>query len=168
MKRAWLIRWHFCAPSEEEQLKKIGIDNKIIDVVNTRKTFDQVIDMVKDIYRQTLLSLSEKIFLEHYSEGKKRKKYFFQRISMFTNCNTPLYRHYMKSFRENGMNHPVTENLYSKWRKYPVHAIIGNNPALEAILVYNVFCYKNVGGVEILEWAELLADGTFKKEAYEI
>lgn len=73
----------------------------------------------------------------------------------------------MKSFRENGMNHPTTNKLFSQWRKYPIYINIGVNPTLEAKLVFNFAVYQNKDGIEMAEWDEQLEDGTFKKERYE-
>lgn len=167
MKKVWLIQWACYGQNEDECLKRAEIKEKIVDVINVRKTFEQVMDIAKDIYRRAQLSLPEKIFLENYSNGKKRKKDFFQRTPIFTNYTTNAYWDFMKSFRENGMNHPTTNKLFSQWRKHPIHIIIGINPTLEAKLVFNLIVYQNKNGKEIVEWDEQLEDGAFQKEIYE-
>lgn len=78
MKKAWLVRWGCYGQNEKECLKRAGIKEKIVDVISVRKTFTQVMDTAKEIYCRAQLSLSEKIFLENYSNGKKRKKIFFK------------------------------------------------------------------------------------------
>ena len=168
MKRAWLIQWEFHVHDEVKALQNIGIQNKIIDLVNVRKTFEQIISMTKDIYCRSQLSLSERVFLEHYSEGRRRKEEFFKRVPVSTNHNTIAYRDYMISFRENGINHPATEKLFLEWRKFPTYVIVGYDPSIEARLVSNLVIYKISDGKEMVEWDEQLTDGTYCKKSYEI
>lgn len=167
MKKAWLVRWGCYGQNENRCLRRVGIKEKIVDVISVRKTFKQIMDIAKEIYCREQLSISEKIFLENYSNGKKRKKDFFQRTPIFTNYTTNAYWDFMKSFRENGMNHPTTNKFFSQWRKHPIHISIGINPTLEVKLIFNLVVYQNKDDIETIEWDEQLVDGTCKKERYE-
>ncbi|MCX6813506.1 MAG: hypothetical protein NTV77_03475 [Candidatus Azambacteria bacterium] len=78
MKKAWLVQWGFHAQNEDECLRRLGISEKIVDVLSVRKDFDrQVIETSKDIYKQYILSFSEKVYLENYSLSEKRRETFF-------------------------------------------------------------------------------------------
>lgn len=168
MQKAWLIRWNFHTNNEIEQLGRLGIKNKIVDILSKRKTFEQIMDIVKAYYCSQRLSFSEKIYLEHYTEGKKRKKDFFQRAPISTHYMTDSYRNYMNSLRDNGIDHPETNKLFYEWNKGPIYISVGHNPSLEAILASDVSVYQNNDGKEVLEWDETLIDGTHSKETYEI
>ncbi|MBU4338404.1 hypothetical protein KKD57_02485 [Patescibacteria group bacterium] len=167
MKKAWLVQWNFYAKNENKRLKQCGITKKIVDIISIRKTFEQVIDIAKDIYRRERLSYSEKVFLANYSKGKKRKNDFFSTTLLNTNYQTDLYKNYMRSFRDNGMHSPITEKLFDQWKKYPTYVTIGHNPTLEIRLVYNFIVKEDENGKEILKWDDPLADGTYKKEKHE-
>ena len=71
MKKVWLVQWNFCGGNESKRLKQCGITKKIVDIISIRKTFEQIIDIAKDIYRRDRLSYSEKVSLANYSKGKK-------------------------------------------------------------------------------------------------
>lgn len=167
MKKAWLAQWNFYAENEDERLLQCGIKNKIADVISVRRTFEQVKDIAKDIYRRERSPFSEKVYLANYSKGKQRLRDFFEFTPLFTHCSTDAYINYMRSFRENGMDSPRTQKLYEQFRKLPIHVSIGHNPSLEIRLVSNLVVKEDEGGREILEWDDPLVDGTYKRERYE-
>lgn len=168
IQRAWLVRWNFHGNNEIKHLRELGIKNKIVNILSNRKTFEQIMEIVQAYYCSQILSFSEKIYLEHYTEGKKRKKDFFQRTPMFTHYMADPYRNYMNSLRDNGIDHPETNKLFYEWKKGPIYISVGHNPSLEAILVSDISVYQNNDGKEVLEWGEPLMDGRYSKETYEI
>lgn len=169
MKIAWLVQWGFYAQNEHECLRRIGINEKIVDVMSARKDFDrQIIEIAKDVYRRKLLSFSEKIYLSNYSLGEKRKKEFFGgRIPIFTHYQSDLYRNLMRATQEKGLNHEETRKLSDQWCQSPQYITVGHNPYLEIIKVFNLSLYENENGREIVEWDRPLAGGVFKREKYE-
>lgn len=167
MKKAWLVQWGFHAQNEDECLKRLEIEEKIVDVISIRRDFDkQIIEIAKDIYGREMLSFSEKVSLSNYSNGEKRKKEFFGRaVPVFTHYQSDLYRNLMKAINENGLDNKKVKELSEKWSKYPQYITVGHNPYLEIRKVFNLSVYRD--GNEILEWDFPLADGSFKREKYE-
>lgn len=151
MKKAWIIRWNFHSRDKKEQLIKQGIYKEIVDILSKRKTFDQILNIVKNYYILEMSDFFEKIFLEHYTKGKERKKEFFQRVPVSTFYTTNSYGRYIKSLRENGIDHPKTNKLFYEWNKNPIFIIVGHNPSLEAILVSSLVVYKDENGKETLK-----------------
>jgi len=169
MKKAWLVQWGYHAQNENEYLKQSGIEEKVIDVISVRKDFDkQIIEIAKDIYKRKMLSFSEKIYLENYSMGKKRKKDFFSgSIPVFTHYQSGLYRNLMRTINDKGLGSPRVKALSDKWSKYPQYIIVGHNPYLEIIKVFNLSISEDKNGNEIMEWDRPLANGSLKREKYE-
>lgn len=167
LKKAWLIRWGFHGANEDESLRRVGIENKIIDILNSRKTFDDVLEYTKNLYRVYELSLQEKIYLEHYTFGKKRKKDLFKgSVPVFTSYQSDLYRDMMECFRKKGLHSEEYENLLKEWVNYPQYVLVGHNPYLEAKKVYNLGLIKNKDGEATLEWEESLVNGKRNLEKY--
>ena len=169
MKKAWLVQWGFHAQNEDECLKRSGIKNKVIDIISIRKDFDkQIIKIAKDIYKRKMLSFSEKIYLENYSMGEKRKKEFFSKSTpVFTHYQSGLYRNLMRTINDKGLGSPRVKALVDKWSKYPQCIIVGHNPYLEIIKVFNLSVSENENGNEIMEWDRPLVNGSLKREKYE-
>lgn len=169
MKIAWLVQWGCHGQDEDECLKQSGISEKVIDVITARKDFDkQIIEIAKDIYKRERLSFTEKIFLSNYSLGEKRKKEFFGGSApVFTHYQSDLYRKLMKAINDNGLDSPKVEELSGKWSKYPQYIIVGHNPYLEIIKVFNLSVYEDKDGNEVIEWDRPLANGSLKREKYE-
>lgn len=168
MKKAWLVQWGWHAPNEDECLKRSGIEEKIVDVISIRKDFEKIIEIAKDIYMREMFSFSEKVSLLNYSNCKKRKNEFFRRaVPVFTHYQSDLYRNLMKAINENGLDNQKVKELSEKWSKYYQYIIVGHNPYLEIIKVFNLSVYENRDESEIIEWDRPLADGSFKREKYE-
>lgn len=169
MKIAWLSQWGCHAQNEDECLRRSGIKKKIVDVISARKDFDRhIIEMAKDIYKREMLSFSEKIYLSDYAKGEKRKREFFGgSVPVFTHYQSEIYRSLMKTINDKGLSNPKVKELSDKWRKYPQYIVVGHNPYLEIIKVFNLSVYKGEDGCEIIEWDRPLADGSSKKEKYE-
>ena len=168
MKKAWLVQWGFHAQNEDERLKQSGIKEKIIDVISIRKDFNKIAEVAKEIYKREMLSFSEKIYLENYSLGEKRKKEFFGgSVPIFTHYQSDVYRNLMKTINEKGLDDLKVKDLSNKWSKYPQYIIIGHNPYLKIIKVFNLSISKDKNGNEIMEWDRPLVNGSFKREKYE-
>ena len=170
MKIAWLVQWGCHGQDEDECLKQSGISKKVIDIISARKDFDkQIVEIAKDIYKRERLSFGEKIFLSNYSLGEKRKKEFFGRSTpVFTHYQSDLYRNLMKAINEKGLDSPKVKELSSGWGKSPQYIIVGHNPYLEIIKVFNLLVYEDKNGGEVIEWDRPLANGSLKREKYEL
>lgn len=166
---AWLVQWGCHAQNEDDCLKRSGIDEKVIDIISARKDFDkQIIETAEDIYRQKILSFSEKIYLSNYSLGEKRRREFFGGlVPVFTHYQSDLYRKLMRAISDKGLKDKEVVELSEKWSKYPQYITVGHNPYLEIIKVFNLVVYENSGGKEVVEWDRPLADSSFKREKYE-
>lgn len=167
LKSAWLIQWECHGQNENKCLKQFGIKEKIVDILSTRKDFDKVVEIAKDIYRKERASLSEKIYFAAYKNGWECEKEFFNMVPLFTHYQCGLYRNLIRSIEENGLENEKTRKLQEKWVKYPQYVVIGHNPYLEIIKVFNLSVQSNNLTKEILEWDRPLADGSLKREKYE-
>ena len=168
MKQAWLVRWGFHAEKEDECLKRAGIDDKIVDVLSVRKNFSDIIEIAKDIYKRKMFSFSQKAYLSNYSRGKQRGKEFFGvSTPVFTSYNSDVYQNFRKALNE-GRDDTEIRELRNKVIKYPRCVIVGYNPQLEIIKVFNLSIYQGAYGNEIIEWDEPLTDGSFRREKYEL
>lgn len=169
MKKAWLVQWGCHAQNEDECLKRSGIKEKIVDVISVRKDFDKYIaEIARDIYKGEMLSFSEKIHLSDYTKGEKRKKEFFGgSIPVFTHYQSDVYRNLMRTINDKGFDNPKVKELSDKWSKYPQYIIVGHNPYLEIVKVFNLSVFEDENGNEVMEWDRPLANGNLKKEKYE-
>lgn len=86
---------------------------------------------------------------------------------MFTHYESDLYRNLTKIIDEKDLGDPKVKDLFDKWSKYPQYIIVGYNPYLEIIKVFNLSVYESKDGNEALEWDRPLTDGSFKREKYE-
>ncbi len=151
LKSAWLITWEFHSQESEKELLKIGIKNKVINIVSPYKSFDYVLDYVKDIYRMLNASYSEKVrLIKRGKKGITKKDYFYSH-PILTSYKTSLYKKLMDSLNDKGINSKEFENLSEKWKTYPSHISIGHNPSILALKVKNVVIYKE-GFIEKIEW----------------
>ena len=167
LNKAWIIRRGFHGENEEKSLEKYGIKNKIVDIFNVRKDFDDISEHVKYLYRLKLMSFSEKAFLENYRFSRKNKKQVFgASVPVFTHYQTDLYRNIIKS-SQNDPENPEYKSFLEKWKVYPKYILVGHNPYLEGRKVYNLTIYDR-GGKEIIEFDEPLVDGTREHRIYKI
>lgn len=166
--KAWIVRWQFYAQDGKSKLEEYGIKNEIIEILNSRKDFDDVQEYVENLYRLHMLSFTEKAYLENYKFSRKnRKQIFGVSIPVFTPYKTDLYRDMMSCFRDKGMEDPEYLQLWEKWKKYPSYISVGHNPSLEAIKVYDLQIFSD-DGTEILEWKEPLENGDCVHKTYKI
>ncbi|MCX6813507.1 MAG: hypothetical protein NTV77_03480 [Candidatus Azambacteria bacterium] len=75
----------------------------------------------------------------------------------------------MKAINDKGLDNPEVEvkELFSRWSKSPQYIIVGHNPYLEIIKVFNLSVYEDKNGSEVIEWDRPLANGDLKREKYE-
>lgn len=164
--KAWVIQWQFFGSDADVQLERHGIKDRVVEILNTRKDFDEIREYVENLYRLFLLSFSEKAFIENYRFSRKnRKQMFGTQVPVFTHFQSDLYRNMMQCFRDKGMNDPDYHRLWEEWKKYPSYITVGHNPALEARKIYDLKIFSN-NGEEILEWDEPLASGERKHITY--
>ncbi len=166
---AWLITWSFRPNKYEElriedenqKLKEIGIDNKIIDVVKSQVQHDYVRDHVERIYKMFCFSCSEKIY---WAKGTSQKK---------DSIGCELYDTFLfaKEYREfnNLINPTIIErkNALEKWKKTKAKKSefirIGRNLHIHARRVRDLRIFKDNDGKEIIKWKEYLKDGELKE-----
>ncbi|MDD2646962.1 MAG: hypothetical protein PHV78_03395 [Patescibacteria group bacterium] len=167
IKIAWLVLWTCSGQNEDECLRKVGIYEKVADIISARKDFDQIIEIAKDIYKQKMLSFSKRIYLSNYSLGNKRKKEFFStEVPVFTHYQSDVYRTLMKLIQEKGIKNKKAEKMSERWSRHPQFITVGHNPCLEITKVFNLSVSEDKNGEEFLEWDRLLASGNFKREEY--
>jgi hypothetical protein len=168
MNTAWLVQWGFHAQNEDESLKRYGINKRVVDIISVRKSFEDIAELAKDIYGQQIFWLSEKVYFANYSKGVQRKKKFFHTSApIFTHYQSDLYRDWAKAVSEKDPNREEIKRLNDKLIKYPQYIVVGHNPYLEIIKVFNLSVYQNSNGNEVMEWDRPLPNGSLKKEKYE-
>ncbi|WKZ24585.1 MAG: hypothetical protein QY321_03130 [Patescibacteria group bacterium] len=168
MSVAWLVQWGFHAEDEDEQLKRLGIKRRVIDVISVRKKFKDIIEIAKNIYKMEVCSFSEKIFLSHYNLERKREgELFGGSVPLLTHFQSDLYRKLGSVIDQQGLESIEAQKLRDKWKKYPQYVIVGHNPYLEISEVYNLSLYRKENGSEILEWDRQLINGETRREKYE-
>ncbi len=168
--QVWLVQWTFMSEKEDEDLRKFGINEKIVDVVSVRRSFDDIINMARDIYARNQATFSEKVDFAHYVNGVTHKEKFCE-------LSGPISTHYKSTAYRNLMNcsditsKECTEFL-EEWKKHSEYVQIGYNPGLKIEKVYNLKVFnlkmhKDDWGHEIVEWNKKIISGGFKKERYE-
>jgi len=172
IKQAWLVLWNFHGNNDDKYLERElysrGIKNKVIDILNTRRSYDKdIIETAKDIYRQTILYPSEKIPLANYNNGSKNMDNMFgSSIPIFTIYDSDIYRKITKEMSKD-IHSKESKRLLEQWKEYPKYVIVGHNPYLEIIKVKNITVYKNENGTETIEWDRPLMNNESRHESYE-
>lgn len=137
----------------------------VIDVLSSRKSFEEALEYTKNIYKLSILSLSEKLHFAHYTEGKKYGEDFFSRMLISTHYQSAWFKDYKKIEIEN----PGSELAIKKWReafeKNSRYATVGHNPYLELIEVFNLVEKESEDGKNIFTWNERV-DGKTKNVIY--
>ena len=161
--RAWLIRWGFHGSDPEKSLSELGITERILDIVTSRKDYDKYIrSYVESLYKVFQLSYSEKLSLAKYNYTKNWDKMFSVGIPKYTHYQSDVYRKLIES----DYSKAGDEDLVQQWKMYPKSYILGHNLYIEAIEVFNVSAID--GDNEILEWYEPMVNGTrIKKRCQE-
>lgn len=167
LNQVWLVQWITYARDEKKFLSQFGIKDKY-DIINIRKDFDHyIIDYAKDIYKLFMLSFSEKAQLAEYSKGKKNRDNFFgSNIPVFTHYHSNLYNNLIKCLEAEGLDSKKYKLLVKKWGNHPQYILVGHNPAIEIIKVFNFVLSNDSNGKEVIEWDRPLENGKIKKESY--
>jgi len=164
MEKAWLISWDFYSPDKDKELKKLGINNEIIDILDSRQTFSYVLDFVKHIYVLLNNEIYGKIlFARRSKQAKIERDGFFERNLLHTCYQDNIYREMMNAFRIKGMDSKEHQVLFEKWRKCPFYISLGHNPSIYARIVYDLKLSFNQDDSEQLEWNEPLESGEREK-----
>jgi len=162
--KAWLVQWTFMSEQEEQKLKESGIDEKIIGIINSRKSFKKIYDLAIDIYAQNRATFLEKVSFMHYAKGEKNKK-------RFCKLSGPINTHYKSAVYQKiiSLDDPklVDTKLLKKWERHSEYVTIGYNPGLLIEKVYNIKVYEKNNGPEIIEYDKKLANGKLKRKKYE-
>jgi hypothetical protein len=165
--KAWLVRWESHSMDEETLFRRYGIRNKVIDILSVREKFDFIEKYAKDIYRIFRLSLSEKAFLANYAKGKQNeKKLFDESVPVYTHYQSELYADLKRCISRKGPNHKDCKKLLQKWKNYPAHITVGNNPYVDIRKVSDLVIYEDKNGNEVLECYEPLVNGAKEKISF--
>jgi len=160
LKKAWIVRW--TAHGDEERiLSGYGLTNKVIDFLSIRHDFDKYIwKYAENIYKQRMLSLSEKFLLSHYNHQKAWDRMFGSAVPVFTHYSSEHYKKMMRCVNEKEASEECVD-LRKNWEKYPVYIVVGHNPSIEIKKVFNLEL-ETKNGLAKLTWDEPLSDGTSK------
>jgi len=167
LKKAWIVRWFFNGSGEKKQLKRYGLTNNVIDFLSDRNDFDRhVRPYAENLYKQRLLSLSEKFHLAHYNKRKARDQMFGSAVPVKTHYSSVYYRKMQDCWKSDRKDDPECIVLHENWENYPMYVIVGHNPSVEIKKVFNLELVILDGKVSLL-WEEPLADGTLEKNTQE-
>lgn len=167
VKGGWLISWEFHSPDKSRKLKELGINNEIIDILDSHKNFGYVLEYTKNVYKLLVGDHVDKVLLA--KRGKNRlteKEFFCGKNCLFTHYQTDIYRKLIKITETKGLKSPERKKILEEWINYPQYIFIGHNPSIHARKVRDVKVYKNSSGKVCLEWKEPLAGGGWKNENY--
>jgi len=166
LKGAWLITWEFYSPNKRENLERIGIDDEIVDILDSHKNFEGVLKYTKDIYKLLRGSYSDKVLLAKRGKKRMMEKEFFNLHSLNTHYKTRLYSKLIKTLEEKGIDSRKHKEISEKWTNYPQYIRIGHNPGIYTRKVRDVKVYINNNDQEWIEWKEPLMNGCWKIKKY--
>lgn len=140
-------------------------DGKLTDILTARKTFDDVLEYAKELYRSTQMSFAEKALLAHYNSGSTVRDAAFRRLPIETHYTSPLYKQLVESEadidRIGGLAH---ERLAKQFANAPRYVVVGSEPTIEIRWVTDLEVRTNEDGSETVEWQEARTeDGEGKK-----
>jgi len=160
LSKVWIVRW--TAHGDEDRiLREYGLTNKVFDLLSIRHDFDKYVrEYAENIYKQKILSLSEKFALAHYNHQKAKDSMFGSAIPVFTHYTSDHYRKMMRCTSDGDASKECID-LRKNWEKYPMYIVVGHNPSLEIKKVFN-FELVTENGLVRLSWDEPLSDGTLK------
>lgn len=162
LNKAWIVRW-YAHGDEERLLTRYGLTPNVIDFLSIRHDFDKyIVPYAENLYRQKMLSLSERFRLAHYNHRSKHDKFFGGAIPKSTHYSSTPYRQRTVCFEENSKSKACQE-LIANWQNYPEYVVVGYSTAIEIKKVFNLVIQTNDAGEAILTWDEPLADGSIKK-----
>lgn len=164
MKKAWLISWEFHSSDKVNKLKEFGIENQIIDILDSRQTFEYIFDFVKHIYVLLNKDVYNKIlFARRTKQAKTDREEFFKGNLLHTCRQDKLCIEMMNALDKKGIKSKEYKILSERWGKNPVYISIGHNPSIYARIVSNLKLSFDEDDSEILEWDEPLQNGQKRK-----
>jgi hypothetical protein len=134
---------------------------KLTDILTARKTFDDVVDYAKELYRATRMNFTDKALLAHYNSGTTVRDAAFANLPMETHFTSALYRQ-LKESEENleeigGERHRL---LAKRFADGPQYVIVGAPPTVEIRRVLDLEVGESEGGTgEIVTWHEPTSEG---------
>ena len=160
LKKAWIVRW--TAHGDEERiLHHYCLTNKVFDILSIRHDFDKYIrKYAENLYKQKILSLSEKFLLAHYNHQKADDRMFGSAIPVFTHYSSEYYKKLMLCTQEQKDTKKCVD-LRRNWERYPMYIVVGHNPSIEIRKVLNLE-FETENGMARLSWDEPLFDGSMK------
>lgn len=166
LKSVWLITWEHnlsYGEDEEEKLRECGIQNKIVDLVDSRWTFDRVLEHTKSLYKTFMAGYRDKISL---LKDKEVRVSFFQNAPLRTCYQDELYKELLDIQNKEGIESEKFRKVLERWGNYPQYIWIGHNPGIFTRKVKNVKA-DSEHGKERLQWEELTIQGEWRKKSYE-
>ena len=161
LNKAWIVRWVAYASDSEKVFANYGLTGNVIDFLSARHDFDKYIrTYAENLYRQKMLSLSERFMLAHYNHVSASEKIFGSAIPVFTHYTSEHYKKRMSCFENNTLNDPECVKLRENWEDYPMYVTVGHNPAVEIWKVFDLKLEATDDGLVKLTWHEPKADGT--------
>lgn len=164
LKQAWIARWvGFGDP--EQVLKKNNLKDTVFDFLSARHDFDTyIIPYAENIYRLRFLSLTERFALAHYNHRQASRHMFGTAVPVMTYRSGGPYRELQQCF-ETGDQSVRCKELKQKWKNYPQYVIVGHNPAVEVVKVFNFRISDIEDGCVHLTWERPMANGDLVKES---
>lgn len=164
LNQAWIVRW-YAYGDEERLLKPYGLTSNVIDILSARYDFDKyIVPYAENLYRQKMLSLSERFRLAHYNHRAIHKKFFGGAVPKSTHYGSAWYKQRAECF-EGNLQSKACQELISSWRKYPEYVVVGNSTAVEIKKVFDLVIQEMDNGDALLTWNEPLADGSSEERS---
>lgn len=141
----------------------------LIDILSARKTFDDVLEYAKELYRATRMNFTEKALLAHYNSGSTVRDAAFANLPIETHYTSALYKQLMESeadiHRIGGLAH---ELLAKRFANGPQYVIVGTEPTIEIRRVLNLHVETGEDGAEMVSWHEPTAEGDTRKKSQDL
>jgi hypothetical protein len=140
---------------------------KLTDILTARKTFEEVVEYAKDLYRATRMSFVEKALIAHYNSGTTVHETVFSSVPIETHFTSALYRQLQK-FEEDiaeigGLSHQL---LSRRFAEGPQYVIVGTEPAVEIRRVTNLEVATESEGDARVVWHEPTERGTSERKLW--
>jgi len=162
-----MITWQFNSEEDKRHLKESGISEKIVDILDSQKTFDHIFEHTKNLYKVFRASYMQKILLLSRGKNKLKEKDYFYTTPIHTSYQTDLYSRLIKALQDNGVQSNEYKQLSAQWAKYPCFISIGHNPQLYARKVKNIKIYEIQDSFsQTLQWEEPLINDSSKLELH--
>jgi len=137
---------------------------KLTDILSGRKSFGEVVEYAKELYRATRMSFTEKALLAHYNSGTTVRDAAFAGLPMETHFTSALY-HQLEASEESleevgGEKHRLLAKRFSDG---PQYVVIGREPAIEIRRVSNLEVDSISDGGGTVSWEEPTPTGHVSK-----